>query len=684
MGSETQSDGTIGSSPMTEVRTFDKQSDNDHNCTNGNNSRHDNDVVDCLASDQLRLVTLKELNCKPNTLSDQDVMRLADLFVSNHGLLQLRSLRLSKNALSAQSAPAVARIVNCTPTLEQLDLSDNDIRTDGLASLVEDALALDSCPLTTLNLCGNKLGCKHAASILLRANRSIHTLLLGHNRLGAKGIKEVASVLHQSAVLHLDLTQNQLDDRAAGLLSKALDPRTSPDCKLQSLNLNNNKIRYKGAYHLADAFVKGNNTTLRSLNLSDNFIEAEGAEAFGVVLRFSHTLQELNLSRNKVGDDGIILIAQGLRENKDSGLKRLDLSWNGIKDQGAGLLADMLKDNSVLTYLNLRSNFICDEGIQKLAQALPSVISLEELDIVGNQMKDPSALIDALCHHETKLLNISYEQNQLSPEAEVRLNAAFHFRKNKQGWLGRLLRDIRSTRRMKRISCNMLGKTHGDEEIIAIVRVAAKHKPHITSALFEGPLVTYRGVTILARELLVPNLAKLGSLTIRQAPVRDKGAAALAQALVSNHTLRCLSLSDCQITEDGARMLSNALRRNSTLKRLNLESNRIGDAGFQALCKVIFDPSPHEPSNLISLNVAYNKITDRGLSGLPPIVGEFDELHLEGNDLTDFGALDLAKAIYDNTSLRWLNVRQTQISKKGITTLSMYMHCSLALDHDGR
>jgi Ran GTPase-activating protein (RanGAP) involved in mRNA processing and transport len=657
-----------------EVVNFDKETDE---------SIDSNTILRYLEESSNSQIML-ELSCR-QVLTDQDIEQVAFVLKQDHHL-QLQTLKLSKNGLTDLSAPALADILRWTaPTLRELDLSENAVKATGLQSLVEGALTLSTCRLTTLNLSNNKLDAKgaHTLAALIRGNTSIHTLHLGHNNLRHRSIKAISKSLCESSsnIRHLDLTQNKLEDRGAKDIAMALDPRSS-QCQLETLNLCNNKIRSNGAFHLADAFVKGKNLFLKTLDLSDNFIEANGAEAFGVVLRFSYTLEELNLSRNNIGDQGVMVIAQGLKENPESRLKRLDLSWNAIKNEGACKLADMLTGHSGLMYLNLKSNFICDAGIQALAQSLPFHIALEELDLTGNQMRDASPLIDALCHHTTKLQRLHCEQNQLTPQEQARLEAAFTFRENKLGWLGKLLRDIKEK---TQVSCNLSNRNHSDEEIIALSRQLAKYHRKTTTAVFGGANVTYRGIVKLAATVIAENTANLQRLYLKQAPlVGDVGAAALAQGLACNNTIRCLSLTRCNITGEGARMLSNALRRNSTLQRLSLEGNQIGDAGFQELCKAILKPTKQRQSGLISLNVGQNEISDSGFCNMPSII-RLDELHLDGNCITDRGALDLAKAVMGNKSLRWLNLRNNQqLSWKGVETLKMFLHTSLVLDCDPR
>lgn len=71
-------------------------------------------------------------------------------------------------------------------------------------------------------------------------------------------------------------------------------------------------------------------------------------------------LRELHASGNRLGQDGIHLIADSLRENKT--LRVLDLARNRITDRGAFAIAEALKGNNVLQYLNLYGNDIGLEG----------------------------------------------------------------------------------------------------------------------------------------------------------------------------------------------------------------------------------------------------------------------------------------------------------------------------------
>ena len=72
--------------------------------------------------------------------------------------------------------------------------------------------------------------------------------------------------------------------------------------------------------------------------------------------------------------------------------------------------------------------------------------------------------------------------------------------------------------------------------------------------------------------------------------ISDAGAAAIAQALHHNSTLKELDLSN-SISDAGAVALAQALHHNCTLKDLNLSNNRISDVGVVALAQALYHNS---------------------------------------------------------------------------------------------
>ncbi|XDV15804.1 hypothetical protein PO909_015800 [Leuciscus waleckii] len=100
-------------------------------------------------------------------------------------------------------------------------------------------------------------------------------------------------------------------------------------------------------------------------------------------------LEKLELLGCKITDEGCAALTSALRSN--SHLRELDLSVNIIGDNGLTLLSDGLKDpHCKLEKLELSYCEITDEGCAALTSALRSNSHLRELDLTGNNLRDAS------------------------------------------------------------------------------------------------------------------------------------------------------------------------------------------------------------------------------------------------------------------------------------------------------
>ena len=163
---------------------------------------------------------------------------------------------------------------------------------------------------------------------------------------------------------------------------------------MQELSLSLNKIGDEGLAVLADALPLCSNLNL--LNLKGNQIGAEGAKALAEVLPHCPSLQELNLCSNKIRVEGAKALAAALPLCPN--LQELSLSHNQIGDEGAKALAEVLPHCPNLQELSLSLNKIGDEGARALAAALPNYRNLKTLDLSYNLIGDEAikALVGAL------------------------------------------------------------------------------------------------------------------------------------------------------------------------------------------------------------------------------------------------------------------------------------------------
>ena len=242
----------------------------------------------------------------------------------------------------------------------------------------------------------------------------------------------------------------------------------------------------------------------------------------------------------------------------------------------------------------------------------------------------------------------------------------------------------------------------GDNELIAMCRALAKHKPRVPTFWLYGDamagdgLATYgddderdiqsitsHGVAILSREVLAENAGQVERLYFDRCEcIGDDGWASLAHALVTNNTVVVLSLMGSNISLEAAISVASALGRNKKVERLNLSDNKLGDGFLRALTDSL--QASRIFTSLKSVNLSRTGISDHGMASFPSLGADcnLQELHLAGNDITDAGVLDLAKACIHNVSLEWVNLSRNCLSYRGKRVVRLFLAENAVVEAD--
>lgn len=241
---------------------------------------------------------------------------------------------------------------------------------------------------------------------------------------------------------------------------------------LRLLCLGDDAFGDAGVHVLCDALARNPQSALQTWDLEHKSVTATGATTVGQLLTVNTTLTTLTLSRNALGDDGVLALLGGLRENPqpalqslqltDAGvtgaaldhfaallelptcsLETLQLSFNSLEMAGPSFFAALatnaslkklfLKDckltdvhlsalgnalqlNATLEEVDLSDNVLTHVGCVALAQGLERNAALKVLTLSNNQCADAGAtlLADALASNRT-LATLDLSKNELSP-----------------------------------------------------------------------------------------------------------------------------------------------------------------------------------------------------------------------------------------------------------------------------
>ncbi|XP_072893994.1 NACHT, LRR and PYD domains-containing protein 3-like [Hemitrygon akajei] len=218
---------------------------------------------------------------------------------------------------------------------------------------------------------------------------------LGRNELGDSGVKLVSAALRNPdcKIQKLWLWRVGLTDSGAEDLVSALS--TNPS--LTELNLSDNKLGDSGVKLLSDA-LRNPECKIQKLWLGGVGLTDSGAEDLASALSTNPSLTELYLSHNNMGDSGVKLISAALRKTECK-IQKLRLEDVGLTDSGAEDLASALCTNPSLTELYLSNNKLGDSGVKLVSAALRKTeckIQKLRLECVGLTDSGAEDLVSAL------------------------------------------------------------------------------------------------------------------------------------------------------------------------------------------------------------------------------------------------------------------------------------------------
>ncbi|XP_034083218.1 protein NLRC3-like isoform X2 [Gymnodraco acuticeps] len=254
---------------------------------------------------------LEELDLSINGLHYSGVRLLSDGLRSPN--CKLKILRLASCEFTERGCAALASSLKSNPAhLRVLDLAHNFLQDDDVENLSE-FLAEPLCQLETLTL--------------------------NHSRMTAVGCGSLTIALSgSSAIKELNLSFNSLLDEGAIRISDLL---RNPQCRLEILRLASCEFTERGCAALASS-LKSNPAHLRVLDLAQNKLRDGDVENLSLFL--AEPLCQLEtLDLNSCTLNVACLRSLTLAFSGSSALKELDLSENRLMDEGAILLSDWLR-----------------------------------------------------------------------------------------------------------------------------------------------------------------------------------------------------------------------------------------------------------------------------------------------------------------------------------------------------
>lgn len=260
------------------------------------------------------------------------------------------------------------------------------------------SLSTAGAQLTELELSDNAfgpIGIKGLAEFLTsRTCYSLRELHLNNNGLGIFGGKILAKALldccqyssrdgTQLALKVFEVGRNRLENEGAEALASVFKKLTT----LEEVAMPQNGISHRGIIALTKGLSA--NPRLRVLNLNDNTVGPQGAQALANILPNFRALEHLNLGDCLLKTEGSLILAAALGiEGNHPSLMELNLSFNEIHTRGAGPIAQAMADKSYLNNLYLDGNSFGTDGRAILRKCLTSLERIDSLNTLSEDESD--------------------------------------------------------------------------------------------------------------------------------------------------------------------------------------------------------------------------------------------------------------------------------------------------------
>ena len=293
-------------------------------------------------------------------------------------LLLWFKINLSRRGIGKEEASLIKEAILCNPQLYVLKLPYNRLGDEG-SSIIAGAISIEvgrqHHHLSVLDLgfnCIGDTGCGHLALHCIAGNKNLHSLCLAGNQIGSDGASAIATgIMHGTVLRSLHLSANNIGPNGIKAIAGAIAKNES-QIQIHQMVVNgdvdNNSVR-----------------PMEDLYLGSTSMTSDGFSAISVMALLSSSLRCLSLCDNGLDDQDMLLLSQALTQNnKNIPLELLHLSFNQITCQGVECLMNAVWGSVSLREIKLDNNRIKDRGVQLCAVVLTS-IDLQTIDLSFNK-----------------------------------------------------------------------------------------------------------------------------------------------------------------------------------------------------------------------------------------------------------------------------------------------------------
>ena len=568
-----------------------------------------------------RVVNIKILydglnECFPETVSlshsdiDDDAVCLIAFGLCNN--TAVKEIDLLGNKISMNGMIRLSECLKYTTSLEFVDLSGNKSSPWGVYCAI-----IEHCCVNSLTLCGDK----------------------GMNEY----VKEFTDSLQTNTTLQSLTLCNIESDAGMLIVNNLLINNTT----LKEFNLSwSNKGTNIVCRNLR--FDKKRKITLTECPRPFTLFKKDVNDLIICLLcgLYKTTVQILEISQNRITDDGTICISDFLQH--DSGiLKELDLSHNQISRRGMNNLSECIQHAIPLEYVDLSENNSSQWGVYCaiIRHCCVNRLTLCGDEGMGEYVKE---IVDSL---ET---NKMLRSLTLCTIGRTGLQSTKNILDNNT-----TLQELNMTWKSKgtiiihrRLVQNEFNSSNGYERVVDInILYDSDHKCSSEVINMSNEDINDDAVCLITFGLC--NNTTVQKLDLSCNRITDDGVVAIVECLKTNNTIQELNLSCNRITSKGAKQMAEVIRVNKHLRKFDMSENPIGDDGMMYI-----SDSLKQNNTLLELNLSSTGITDEVVEAITEAIEinvALENLDLSQNYISDNGMIVIHDHFRKSNTLRELH-----------------------------
>jgi len=571
----------------------------------------ENNYVGSEAAKDIAVILLRAINLNKLILCGNNFQAAGSIILARamEHISNLRCFGISNNNISYEAADAIANVLSHNINLKELYLGGNNLQAVG-ANIIMQGLK-NTSSLTVINIASNCIKDKATNNIasVLAHNTKLKEVYLGGNNLPAASIFKIARILQSALNLNVfSIEGNDINNKVADDIESFLFHEAYPL-----------EMYVCGSHHCPSRTSEEHTTpTLIALksSLRVTILDIDG----GTTDEYSNiqtlprvsTVTVFDIKNDVISDETLRGTAEALFCAK---LQVLNLHRSNFAAINTLVILDALKNSKNLIAFNIENNDnICDKAVHCIAAVLLDNDKLQNLNISGNNLKAPEAIIIS----------------------QALVNAS------------------------NLILFNISNNDVGSEAAAAIAAVLS-HNPKLQELYLGGNNLGAPGMIIITDGL--KDISTLIVIDMSSNNISDEAADGISDVIRCNSKLRRLYLQDNILQTTGTIKIAEVLDTVSSLAVLNISNNSIGaeaaNSISRSLCKT---------SKLQKFYLGGNNLQALGLIKIAIALrhhSKLKELNISNNGIGDDAADDVAAVLSRNTRLRVLEMHGNQFRAEG-------------------